>query len=33
MAIASGTLMAGVYFYSLIVDGKTIDTKKMVLVK
>jgi trimeric autotransporter adhesin len=32
MAFTSGTLGTGVYFYSLIVDGKTIDTKKMVLV-
>ncbi len=31
--IQSGTLSAGMYQYSLIIDGKMIDTKKMVLTK
>jgi trimeric autotransporter adhesin len=29
----TNNLSAGVYYYSLLLDGKTIDTKKMVLVK
>jgi len=31
ITIQTNDLMAGTYFYSLIVDGKTIDTKKMVI--
>jgi len=31
VVLDGGELAAGVYFYSLVVDGKTIDTKKMVL--
>jgi hypothetical protein len=33
VVINGGELPAGTYFYSLIVDGKTVDTKKMVLSK
>lgn len=31
LSITEGELVAGTYFYSLVVDGKTIETKKMVL--
>lgn len=31
--LKSGTLTAGSYFYSLIIDGKVVDTKQMVLTK
>jgi hypothetical protein len=31
--IQSGSLAAGIYQYTLIVDGKMIDAKKMVLTK
>ena len=31
VTIQTNDLIAGTYFYSLIVDGKTIDTKKMVI--
>ena len=31
ITIQTNNLIAGTYFYSLIVDGKTIDTKKMVI--
>lgn len=31
VSIAEGELVSGTYFYSLVVDGKTIETKKMVL--
>ena len=31
--IQSGSLAAGIYKYTLIVDGKMIDAKKMVLTK
>ena len=30
LTILSGTLKAGNYIYELVVDGKTIDSKKMV---
>lgn len=33
MEIAAGTLASGTYNYLLIVDGKTIDTKQMILTK
>jgi hypothetical protein len=33
VVITEGALAAGTYFYSLVVDGKTIDTKKMVLTR
>lgn len=29
--ISGGELTAGIYFYSLIADGKEVDTKKMIL--
>ena len=29
----AGSLPSGIYFYSLIIDGNTIDTKKMVMIK
>ena len=32
-AISAGKLTAGTYLYSLVLDGKTVDTKQMVLVK
>jgi len=31
--LKSGTLAAGTYFYSLIADGKVVDTKQMILTK
>ncbi|OPZ97718.1 MAG: hypothetical protein BWY70_01412 [Bacteroidetes bacterium ADurb.Bin408] len=31
--ISSVNLAAGIYTYSLVVDGKTVDTKKMMRVK
>jgi hypothetical protein len=33
VVLDGGELAAGVYFYSLVVDGKTVETKKMVLSK
>lgn len=33
VSIAAGTLMSGTYIYSLVVDGKKIDSKQMVLTK
>jgi trimeric autotransporter adhesin len=33
ITVTAGTLVAGDYIYSLIVDGRKVDTKKMVLVK
>ena len=30
---SAGTLAAGVYTYSLVVDGKTISARKMIIVK
>ncbi len=29
----AGSLSSGIYFYSLIIDGKKVDTKKMILVR
>jgi hypothetical protein len=29
--ITAGSLSAGIYMYSLITDGKVIDTKRMIL--
>ena len=31
--IAAGDLASGIYFYSLVVNGKNVDTKKMILTK
>ena len=31
--ISSGTLIAGMYYYSLVVKGKEISTLKMILAK
>jgi hypothetical protein len=31
--LAAGTLSAGVYYYTLIVDGQKVDTKKMILTR
>ncbi|MCE1165687.1 MAG: T9SS type A sorting domain-containing protein, partial [Bacteroidetes bacterium] len=28
-----GNLSSGIYFYTMFVDGKTIDSKKMILIK
>jgi hypothetical protein len=33
MTLSAGSLSAGVYYYTLFVDGKTVDTKKMILTK
>ena len=33
ITIEAGALAAGTYYYSLIIDGKNADTKKMQLVK
>ncbi len=33
LTIAAGTLQQGTYFYSLVVDGKRIDTKQMIIIK
>jgi len=31
--IKGGSLQSGIYLYSLICDGKTVDTKRMILTK
>jgi hypothetical protein len=33
VTIEGHTLKAGMYFYTLIIDGKEVDTKKMILTK
>jgi len=33
LTISGSELNAGMYFYSLIADGKEVDTKKMILTK
>jgi hypothetical protein len=31
LQISSGELMPGMYFYTLLVNGEEVDTKKMIL--
>jgi len=33
VTLAAGSLSAGTYLYALLVNGKIIDTKRMVIVK
>jgi hypothetical protein len=33
ITIEGGALLAGIYYYSLYVDGSLIDTKQMILTK
>ena len=33
VTVSGGTLAAGMYVYSLVVDGQIVDTKQMILTK